>query len=192
MSDILVHYWWVLLSIITGGLGAFIGYDDCKNDRFAGFFAGFFTGVGVGFLIDLLVILLGPALHFLVTVYFANDYCSIDTTEGVVIGASCIAGILLIWVYSWITITIVKAIEEKEKDKNNSWIKICHAETFRVSEDGNVKPRGDEEIYAIAIGNKTYYKTNFYNLVENPYYGECSERGKAKYKYDTQDIYVLL
>lgn len=33
--------------------------------------------------------------------------------------------------------------------------------------------------------------TGLYNLIDNPYYGEDSERGKAKYKYENLDWYVI-
>lgn len=176
--DILTYFWWVLIIVISTWFCTATATSGEKVEQF-------FLGLGFGILLDLVIILLGPALHFLITVYFAGDYSGIETAEGLVIGASAIAGILVLGFTAWCIITAIGW------DKKKEWDRICKATVFRVDTNGNMVNVKREFIYAKAIGNKVYYMTDLFNLIDNPYYGEDSERGKAKYKYDNCDWYVI-
>lgn len=107
MEEIFTYFWWAIIPLVL--LIIFWVIDD------------FLTGLiflGLGLLLDLVIILLGPALHFLITVYFAGDYSRIETAEGLVIGASAIAGILLIGFITWV---VMKVIEWE-----NHYTKVLH------------------------------------------------------------------
>ncbi len=170
--DILTYFWWVLVIVIPVWIGIAEAnkYNDGKN---------FFIWLGVGIFLDLVVILLGPAFHFLIK-YIAGDYCGIETAEGVVIGACAIAGMLFVCITIWAS---VKLIIWQEK-QDNRWEVICEAETYAEDRDGNIRPWKLQAIRAKAIGDKIFYKVGDYILVDNHYYGEDSDRGKAKYKYE--------
>jgi hypothetical protein len=96
MEEIFTYFWWAIIPLAL--LIIFWVMDE------------FLTGLiwaGLGLLLDLVIILLGPALHFLITVYFAGDYSRIETAEGLVIGASAVAGILLIGLITWVIMKII-------------------------------------------------------------------------------------
>ena len=179
--DFLTYFWWVIIIAFCCWYGTGVAIRSEKIE-------GFFKGLGVGLLVNLVIILLGPALHFLVTVYFADDYCTIEKAEGLVIGASAIAGVLVLGFIA-LVITIVEGVRTMK-----DWEKICTGKSFRLYEDGSTRTfREKEYIYAKAIGDQIYYRAGGSSLVINPHYGEDSERGKAKYKYDNHhwDIYVI-
>lgn len=96
MGDFLAYFWWVIIPLALFII--FWVFDE--------FLAGL-AFLGLGVLLDLVIILLGPALHFLIKVYFAGDYCTIETAEGLVIGASAVAGILLIGLITWVIMKII-------------------------------------------------------------------------------------
>lgn len=97
MGDFLAYFWWAIIPLL-----ALIVVWVISEDFVIGL-----AYLGLGVLLDLVIILLGPALHFLITVYFAGDNSRIETAEGLVIGASAIAGILLIGLITWVIMKII-------------------------------------------------------------------------------------
>lgn len=152
------------------------------------------------------ILLLIPILWWLFGEFFGWWGVDLYDWDYVLVGLSAIAGAYLVingGVNAVLTI-FAKYEHTQEGDHEytiksaggNGWDRICEAKTYKLNKNGTLAYDTYGYIYAVVKGNKTYYRfeggypnRNYY-LMDNPYYGEDSERGRAKYKDRDSDIYV--
>ena len=153
------------------------------------------------------ILLLIPVFWWLFGEFFGRWRVMLYDWEYVLVGLSAIAGAYLV-INGGINaaMTIFAKYEHTQEGDHiytirsaggNGWDVVCEATAYKLNNSGALKHDTSGQISIMVKGNKTYYKLSdwrgkTYYLIENPYYGEDSERGKAKYKDRKEDIYVTI